>query len=130
VSLYGDALLRIDWSWAAAALWLAGAATLAAVGVLASWVAVVYATASIAAFAAYAADKSQAEAEGRRLPERVLHVLEAMGGWPGALVAQRQFRHKTRKVRFQIIFWLIVAAHLGVAAACLYFQVGPCQRDG
>ena len=41
-----------------------------------------------------------------------LHGLEAAGGWPGALVAQRVFRHKTRKRSFQIIFWLIVLAHL------------------
>ncbi|WP_147463771.1 DUF1294 domain-containing protein, partial [Pseudomonas amygdali] len=34
-----------------------------------------------------------------------------LGGWPGALLAQQVFRHKTRKVSFQIVFWLIVLAH-------------------
>jgi uncharacterized membrane protein YsdA (DUF1294 family) len=91
---------------------------------------VTYAVASVVAFAAYAADKEQAGAAGQRIPERALHVLEVMGGWPGALVAQRQFRHKTRKIRFQVIFWFIVAAHLGVAAVWLYVQVGPGQRNG
>jgi uncharacterized membrane protein YsdA (DUF1294 family) len=129
VALHEHGSSRIDWSWAAAGLWLVGTAALAAAGILSFWVAVVYTAASLAAFATYAADKGQAGAGGRRVPERMLHALEAIGGWPGALVAQRQFRHKTRKVRYQIIFWLIVAAHLGVAAACLYFRVGPCQRD-
>jgi uncharacterized membrane protein YsdA (DUF1294 family) len=103
-------------------LWLAGAAAFAAAGVLPTWVAIWYAVASLIAFAAYAADKGQAGAEGPRISERALHALEAMGGWPGALVAQRQFRHKTRKTRFQVIFWLIVTAHVGAAAAWLYFR--------
>ena len=77
---------------------------------------------SRAAFATYAGDK--AGAGSRRVPERVLHVLSLAGGWPGALVAQEWYRHKTRKVRFQIIFWLIVAAHVAAVAALLYIRPG------
>jgi uncharacterized membrane protein YsdA (DUF1294 family) len=95
---------------------------LAVAGILPSWVAILYAVASFIAFAAYAADKGQAGADGPRVSERTLHAFEALGGWPGALVAQRQFRHKTRKTRFQVIFWLIVSAHLCAAAAWLYFR--------
>jgi uncharacterized membrane protein YsdA (DUF1294 family) len=40
-----------------------------------------------------------------------LHFFELLGGWPGALLAQQCFRHKTRKVSFQLLFWMIVAAH-------------------
>jgi uncharacterized membrane protein YsdA (DUF1294 family) len=43
-----------------------------------------------------------------------LHLLELCGGWPGALIAQHWVRHKVGKLSFQIIFWLIVAAHLVV----------------
>jgi uncharacterized membrane protein YsdA (DUF1294 family) len=33
-------------------------------------------------------------------------------GWlAGALLAQQVFRHKTRKVSFQLVFWLIVMLH-------------------
>ncbi|MGV8663884.1 DUF1294 domain-containing protein, partial [Pseudomonas aeruginosa] len=34
-----------------------------------------------------------------------------LGGWPGALVAQQVFRHKTRKLSFQLVFWGIVLLH-------------------
>jgi uncharacterized membrane protein YsdA (DUF1294 family) len=121
---------RFDWAWAAAGLWLAGTAALAAAGILPSWVPVTYALASLVAFATYAADKDRAQANGWRVSERALHALEAMGGWPGALVAQRYYRHKTRKVRFQVVFWIIVSAHLGVAATWLWFRSGGGPRDG
>jgi uncharacterized membrane protein YsdA (DUF1294 family) len=42
----------------------------------------------------------------------VLHASELLGGWPGALVAQQVFRHKTRKLSYQSAFWLIVTLHL------------------
>ena len=49
----------------------------------------------------------------RRLayPEVRLHLFELLGGWPGALVAQQAFRHKTRKLSFQLVFWGIVLLH-------------------
>lgn len=34
-----------------------------------------------------------------------------MGGWPGALVARRVFRHKTIKQPFRAIFWLTVVVN-------------------
>jgi uncharacterized membrane protein YsdA (DUF1294 family) len=80
-------------------------------GLVPFWTPVWYTLVSLVTFATYATDKAQAGLAKRRVPERVLHVLEAIGGWPGALVAQRWFRHKTRKTRFQVIFWLIVLVH-------------------
>jgi len=59
-------------------------------------------------FAAYASDKRRARAKEERLPEARLHLLELMGGWPGAFLAQRRFRHKCSKETFQVVFWLIV----------------------
>ncbi|EPM70035.1 hypothetical protein A3SM_28103, partial [Pseudomonas syringae pv. actinidiae ICMP 18886] len=56
-------------------------------------------------------DKRQAGNGGQRTPENVLHTVELLGGWPGALLAQQAFRHKTRKVSFQVVFWLIVLVH-------------------
>ncbi|MDU8498905.1 DUF1294 domain-containing protein [Pseudomonas syringae] len=66
---------------------------------------------SLLAFVLYRHDKRQAGNGGQRTPENVLHATELLGGWPGALLAQQVFRHKTRKVSFQIMFWLIVLAH-------------------
>ena len=53
------------------------------------------------AYDAFRWDKDQAFAGGQRVPERVLLMLAAYGGWFGAKVAQRRFRHKTRKEPFR-----------------------------
>lgn len=80
-----------------------------------------YALLSAVALVAYALDKRASLRPGRRrTPERTLHTLELLGGWPGALLAQRLYRHKTRKPRYQLIFRLIVAAHLTAWAALAY----------
>lgn len=77
-----------------------------------SWLPVlVYPALSAIAFGLYGHDKSQARKQGSRTPEKLLHATELLGGWPGALVAQQAFRHKTRKVSYQMVFWLIVLAH-------------------
>ena len=70
-----------------------------------------YGLMSLVAFLLYWSDKRKARAEQWRTPENILHALELAGGWPGALIAQQVFRHKTRKVSFQLLFWLIVLAH-------------------
>ena len=70
---------------------------------------------SIAAFFVHWFDKRQAESDQWRTPENTLHVLELLGGWPGAFLAQRIFRHKTAKVSYQIVFWLIVVGYECVA---------------
>lgn len=72
---------------------------------------VVMATASAVAWLAYRRDKRSAEAGEWREPEANLHLLELVGGWPGAFLAQRKFRHKTRKLSFQIVFVGIVLLH-------------------
>lgn len=63
---------------------------------------------SLLAFAAYALDKTAARAGRWRTRESTLHLLALIGGWPGALLAQRQFRHKTSKASFRIAFWTTV----------------------
>ena len=85
-----------------------------------SIVLVVYAAASLAAFVAYARDKRAAVRGGSRVAERRLHVLELLGGWPGALLAQRLLRHKVRKPRYQVVFRAIVVLHLVVWLTVLW----------
>lgn len=70
-----------------------------------------YGVVSVLAFFLYWGDKRKARADTWRTPENVLHAVELAGGWPGALLAQQVFRHKTRKVSFQLVFWLIVLLH-------------------
>ena len=67
-----------------------------------------YLLASLLLFGVYAWDKSAARNDRWRTPEKTLHLLALAGGWPGALVAQKLFRHKSRKRSFQVIFWLTV----------------------
>ena len=73
-----------------------------------------YMVASLLTFIAYAVDKSAAKKGAWRTQERTLHLLSLAGGWPGALVAQRKFRHKTKKESFRAVFWLTVLLNCGV----------------
>ena len=83
------------------------------------------AAASLASFAAYGFDKRRAVTGGRRVPERSLHTLAFVGGWPGALLAQRRFRHKTRKVPFLIVFWGLVVLHIALVTTAARFLFRP-----
>jgi uncharacterized membrane protein YsdA (DUF1294 family)/cold shock CspA family protein len=67
-----------------------------------------YLAASLAAFLAYALDKSAARSGKWRTKESTLHLIGLAGGWPGALAAQRLLRHKSRKQSFQSVFWATV----------------------
>ncbi|MCX2899555.1 DUF1294 domain-containing protein [Pseudomonas mandelii] len=70
-----------------------------------------YGIVSVLAFLLYWSDKHKARTDRWRTPENVLHAVELAGGWPGALVAQQVFRHKTRKISYQVLFWAIVLLH-------------------
>ena len=68
-----------------------------------------YGVASVVAFIAYAIDKSAAQNGRWRTKESSLHMFALIGGWPGALAAQRLLRHKSSKQAFQMAFWGCVA---------------------
>ncbi len=84
---------------------------------------------NVVTFAFYGYDKRAAAAEGRRTPEAILHLLALLGAAPAAMLGQRVFRHKTRKVRFQAVFWAIVAAHVALAAWGAYDRLGVQGRN-
>ena len=67
-----------------------------------------YAVASVVAFCAYWWDKSAARNGHWRTRESTLHLFALVGGWPGALAAQRLLRHKSSRQEFQRVFWLTV----------------------
>ena len=78
---------------------------------------------SLATFFAYGRDKGQAATGGRRIPERTLHLMAFLGGWPGAILGQRQYRHKTQKVSFRIVFWMVLALHVIIVCIVGYALV-------
>lgn len=60
-------------------------------------------------------DKRRAVGGQRRIAEADLLKLALVGGSPGALLARRWFRHKTRKEPFSTRLLLIVAVQAGAA---------------
>lgn len=58
-------------------------------------------------------DKHRAAIGARRIPERELLMLAAIGGTPGALLARHLFRHKTRKQPFATLLILIAMLQAG-----------------
>lgn len=75
--------------------------------------------ASGVAFAIYAVDKAAARRGGRRTPENTLHFWSLIGGWPGALAAQRLLRHKSAKASFLRLYRLTVLVHCAAIGGLL-----------
>lgn len=89
------------------------ALSLAAItGVLPWMIVLVYLAMSVIAFLIYGWDKSSAKNGRWRTPEKTLHLLSLVGGWPGALAGQMIFRHKTSKKSFQVVFWITVVINV------------------
>ncbi|MBA8888276.1 uncharacterized membrane protein YsdA (DUF1294 family) [Dokdonella fugitiva] len=78
--------------------------------------ALTYGAASALAFAMYGIDKWAARTDRWRTAEQTLHLVGLLGGWPGALLAQDVFRHKSRKAEFQVVFWVFVVVNLVIVA--------------
>ncbi len=85
-----------------------------------------YLIASPITFIAYGWDKKAAKSNRRRIPEQTLHVLELLGGWPGAWIAQQHFHHKSRKLSYQFGFWLCVVINCGFIVG--YIKLFPAAQ--
>lgn len=66
-------------------------------------------------FLAFGWDKWKAKREADRIAEKTLHLLSFLGGWPGAVLGQVAFRHKTVKRSFRTVLTSIVLLHVTVA---------------
>jgi uncharacterized membrane protein YsdA (DUF1294 family) len=102
-------------------LFLAGTFALVERGMFPRGIFVLYLAASVTTAVVYRMDKSAAQSGGWRTAESTLHILALIGGWPGALIAQSVFRHKSRKTSFRATFLLTVALN---CAALLWFWWG------
>src|SRR3546814_10192189 len=63
-----------------------------AVGILPIVVAIAYVGLSFLSYLMYWLDKEAAQGGARRIPESTLHLVDLLGGWPGALIAQQPFQ--------------------------------------
>lgn len=75
---------------------------------------------SLVSYAMYAHDKKQAVTSGWRVSEAALHLVELLGGWPGAFLAQRRLRHKCSKRSYQFTYWCIVGLFQLVSADMIF----------
>lgn len=81
----------------------------------------VYVGVSFITFLVYAHDKAAARRNAQRIPESSLHLLALAGGWPGALLAQQFFRHKSIKAEFRTVFWATVVLNaVALVLLCIY----------
>lgn len=79
---------------------------------------------SLVTYLMYGLDKKKARNGECRISEETLHLLAFIGGTPAAYIAQRRFRHKTKKTSFQIVFWVISAIQIAV----IYFVLMAFKR--
>ncbi len=71
-----------------------------------------YMVISLITYALYASDKAAAKKGNWRTSENTLHTFSFAGGWPGALIAQKKLRHKSRKESFRFVFWVTVLCNI------------------
>lgn len=76
------------------------------------------------AYGAFHHDKAQARNGGWRVPESTLLLLAFFGGGLGAKLAQRRFRHKTRKQPFATALNMSAVAGLLLLAAIIVLPAG------
>lgn len=80
-----------------------------------------YVALGLITYVMYAKDKAAAQSGQWRTPEMTLHILSALGGWVGALVAQTYLRHKSQKPEFRMAYYLTVVINL---AGLLFIMAG------
>lgn len=80
-----------------------------------------YIALGVITYAMYAKDKAAAQSNDWRTPESTLHLLSALGGWVGAMVAQTYLRHKSQKPEFRMAYYLTVVINM---AGLLFVMMG------
>lgn len=76
--------------------------------------------ANILTLVIYGVDKMAARKAWRRVPESTLLIFGFVGGWPGAIVGQQVFRHKTQKQPFKTYFIISVILNIAVLVAAYW----------
>ena len=85
------------------------------------WAAAYIALMSLVSIAVTWADKRAAQKHRRRVPERTLLWLAALGGGVAMYIAMRLIRHKTQKAKFMVGIPAILMAEAAAAGAVWWF---------
>ncbi|HEZ0915393.1 TPA: DUF1294 domain-containing protein [Neisseria meningitidis] len=104
---------------------MACAAFLSAVSLRLPVLGACYAILSLYTFALYGIDKRRAIRGQRRIPEHRLLLPALFGGWTGAYLGSRIFRHKTAKKRFAFMLFLTVTGNILATFILIYYFVPP-----
>ena len=67
----------------------------------------------------YGMDKLAAMKQWQRTPEKHFYILALVGGWPGSIMGQIVFNHKTSKVSFRR--WFYAMSLLNITLVVSYF---------
>ena len=80
-----------------------------------------YVALGLITYMTYAKDKAAAQNGDWRTSESTLHLLSALGGWVGAMIAQTYLRHKSQKPEFRVAYYLSVIINM---AGLLFILTG------
>lgn len=86
------------------------------------WYLILFVSINLATFFLYGLDKLLAAFQARRIPERTLQFAAFLLGSPGALIAMKVFRHKTRKTSFQFVLALLVLVQAFAVVYLLWME--------
>lgn len=75
-----------------------------------------------AAYILMAVDKANAMRKARRIPEKTLLLLAALGGSLGEWLAMAGLHHKTRHKKFLLLVPLFLLAHILLGTWLLFFR--------
>jgi uncharacterized membrane protein YsdA (DUF1294 family) len=75
---------------------------------------------NIIAVLVFAVDKAKAKNQKQRVPEKILHLLELLGGVFGILITMYVIHHKSSKWQYYIITYIILIAWI---LSLQYFKV-------
>ena len=73
-----------------------------------------YAAINFVLYFAMGIDKMKAKKNMRRIPEKTLFTMGLLGGAICGLISMGVYRHKTRKPKFYIVYFIGAALHIGI----------------
>jgi uncharacterized membrane protein YsdA (DUF1294 family) len=92
------------------------------------WILSILLAINCTAFAMHGFDKSAAQNNKLRVPERIFWFLVLFGGAVGTLLGMKFFRHKTRKASYQFMVLVMILIHLAIVHYGFGYSISPQLR--